>query len=200
MEREILFTGVGGQGVQLGAQVLARAAILEGREVMYLGVYGGTMRGGNTDVYLVVADEAIESPPIVASAWSAIAMHSQFFAPIRAELRPGAVLVRNASLFEGHEKEAEVLSAEVPGARLYDVPAAQIATDIGNALAASMVLVAAYAAVTGLVGDDALVAAMRESVPAYRTQHLETNERALRAGFAALPHRDAPAWREEDAA
>ena len=33
MEREILFTGIGGQGVQLAAQVLARAAVLEGRHV-----------------------------------------------------------------------------------------------------------------------------------------------------------------------
>ena len=32
MERELLITGIGGQGVQLAAQVLARAATLEGRE------------------------------------------------------------------------------------------------------------------------------------------------------------------------
>ena len=30
MEREVLITGIGGQGVQLAAQVLARAATLEG--------------------------------------------------------------------------------------------------------------------------------------------------------------------------
>ncbi|TMK87611.1 MAG: indolepyruvate ferredoxin oxidoreductase subunit beta, partial [Actinobacteria bacterium] len=32
-ERELLLTGIGGQGVQLAAQVIARAAVLEGREV-----------------------------------------------------------------------------------------------------------------------------------------------------------------------
>jgi Pyruvate/2-oxoacid:ferredoxin oxidoreductase gamma subunit len=31
MERELLLTGIGGQGVQLAAQVLARAAIADGR-------------------------------------------------------------------------------------------------------------------------------------------------------------------------
>ena len=59
MERELLITGIGGQGVQLAAQVLARAATLEGREVMYLGLYGGMMRGGNTDSTIVVADAPI---------------------------------------------------------------------------------------------------------------------------------------------
>src|SRR5690606_41928167 len=46
-EREVMWTGIGGQGVQLAATILARAATLEGREVMSLGTYGGTMRGGN---------------------------------------------------------------------------------------------------------------------------------------------------------
>ncbi len=48
-----MLTGVGGQGVQLAAQVLGRAAVHEGREVMMLGTYGGTMRGGSTDSTLV---------------------------------------------------------------------------------------------------------------------------------------------------
>jgi len=72
MERELLITGIGGQGVQLAAQVLARAATLEGREVMYLGLYGGMMRGGNTDSTVVVADAPILAPPVVSRAWSAI--------------------------------------------------------------------------------------------------------------------------------
>ena len=49
MEREVLFTGIGGQGVQLAAKVLALAATRDDREVMSLGTYGGTMRGGKTD-------------------------------------------------------------------------------------------------------------------------------------------------------
>ena len=63
MEREVLFTGVGGQGVQLAAQTLARAAALEGREVMLFGVYGGTMRGGNTDSTIVIGDAPIQAAP-----------------------------------------------------------------------------------------------------------------------------------------
>ena len=60
-----------------------------------------------------------------------------------------------------------------------------------------MVIVGAYAAVTGLVGLDALVAGMRESVPAYRRQHLERNEAALRVGADALGPVTRPAWAQE---
>ena len=64
-------------------------AMLEGREVMFLGLYGGMMRGGNTDSTVVVADAPIEAPPVVSHTWSAIAMHDEFWEPVEAKLRPG---------------------------------------------------------------------------------------------------------------
>src|ERR1700746_2319596 len=99
MERELLITGIGGQGIQLAAQVLARAATLEGREVMYLGLYGGMMRGGNTHSTLVVGDAPIPSPPVVSRAWAAIAMHDDYFAPVEAKLRTGAIVLVNDATF-----------------------------------------------------------------------------------------------------
>ena len=60
-ERELLLTGIGGQGVQLAAQVVARAAVLEARQVMLFGVYSGVMRGGNSDATVVVADEPVQA-------------------------------------------------------------------------------------------------------------------------------------------
>jgi hypothetical protein len=35
---------------------------------------------------------------------------------------------------------------------------------------------------------------MRASIPPYRTQHIEANERALRAGAKLLPAGEFPAW------
>ena len=45
---------------------------------------------------------------------------------------------------------------------------------------------------------NALVDGMKEAVPSYRRQHIETNERALRAGWDAATAGAAPVW--EDAA
>ena len=191
LEREILFTGVGGQGVQLAAQVLARAAMLEGRHVMLLGTYGGTMRGGNTDATLVVADAPISSPPIVSRAWALLAMHHQFFAPLRGKLRPGSLLVANSTVFDAPLD---------PAWRVFEVPATARATELGSPVVGAMVLIGAFARITGMVSLASLEEAMRACVPSYRRQHVELNERALRVGFEQAPEAAAPAWRTDEAA
>jgi Pyruvate/2-oxoacid:ferredoxin oxidoreductase gamma subunit len=184
MEREIILTGIGGQGVQLGAEILARAATLEGREVMYLGTYGGTMRGGSTNSTLVIADEEISTPPIVSRAAGAIAMHHRYWPPVASKLRPGAIVALNSTVFEG--------ATGIADARVFPVPATEIASELGNPLSAMLVLVAAYSALTGSAGLAALIGAMEESIPPYRRQLIELNERALRAGWEALPEGAAP--------
>jgi hypothetical protein len=46
---------------------------------------------------------------------------------------------------------------------------------------------------------DALQGGMRASVPAYRRQHVERNDRALHVGFDAVEPLVAPAWPRERA-
>jgi Pyruvate/2-oxoacid:ferredoxin oxidoreductase gamma subunit len=188
-EREVLLTGIGGQGVQLAAQVLARAAVLEDRHVLLFGVYGGAMRGMNTDGTVVVGDEPIHSPPLLSRTWSAIAMHDRYWAPVAPKLRSGGVVVVNDATFAAD-------LGDTP-ARAYRIRATELAAEVGNELAASMVILGAYAGLTGLVTLDALHAGMRQSVPAYRRQHIEINERALTAGFDAVDRLAAPAWETE---
>ena len=192
MEREVILTGVGGQGVQLAAQVLARAAILEDRHVMLLGTYGGTMRGGNTEATLVVGDAPLVAPPIVSRVWAAVVVHHQFWEPTRAKLRPGSIVCVNSSLFGGDLDRGDW--------RVFEVPATEIATSLGGRLAAALVLTAAFARLTGLVGLESLQAGLRESLPPYRRQHLELNAKALQAGFDAVARIAAPAWAVEAAA
>ena len=185
MERELLITGIGGQGVQLAGQVIARAATLEGRYVMLFGLYGGMMRGGNTDGTVVIGDAPLLTPPLVSRTWSAIAMHDEFWEPIEKRLRPGAlVLVNDATFTHQIAAPCEILRVDATG----------IATELGHPLGGSMVMAGAYASLTGIVGSEALVEAMRESIPSYRTQHIEANERALRAGLDAVTAGAFPAW------
>ena len=186
MEREILLTGIGGQGVQLAAQIVARAALREGREVMSLGTYGGSMRGGNTDATLILGESEISSPPIVSKSWAGVGAHPRYWEAVRAKLRPGGVAVWNADLFGA--------SGDAGAALAVPVPATSLAASLGAPQALSLVLIGALAGATGLVGLDALVAAMEESLPSYRREHAAKNAEALRAGFAAAPAGLAPAW------
>jgi Pyruvate/2-oxoacid:ferredoxin oxidoreductase gamma subunit len=172
-------TGVGGQGVQLAAQVLARAAVLEDRHVMLLGTYGGTMRGGSTDSVVIVSDAPIESPPRVSQAGAAVALHHRYWEPVRARLRPGALAAIDPALFD--------VPLDRTALRVLALPAAALAAQVGAPLGAALVLMAAFAGATALVGVESLVEAMRAALPPYRAQHASANERALRAGYGALP-------------
>lgn len=190
-EREILWTGIGGQGVQLAATILARAATLEGREVMSLGTYGGTMRGGNTDATVVVANRPIHSPPIVSRAWAAVVVHPRFFDPIRPKLRPDGVVVTNREILDR--------PLDVRTGQLISIDATSIARTADAPNAAALVLLAAFAKATGIVGESSLAEALANSLPSYRKQFLDANRRALAAGAAAVPANSAPAWAKEAA-
>jgi Pyruvate/2-oxoacid:ferredoxin oxidoreductase gamma subunit len=189
MERELMATGIGGQGVQLATQVLARAAMAEGHEVLLFGSYGGMMRGGNTDTTLVIADGPIEAPPVVPSTWSAIVMHHDYWLPVRQRLRPGSVVFVNTSVFEARDQ----LDAEW---QVVEVAATDLAVDVGNIVSASLVMVGAYAAATGIVGADALAAGLEASLPPYRRQHIPMSLAALDAGHRAVTPGTHPAWNQ----
>ena len=102
------------------------------------------------------------------------------------KLRPGAAVLINSTVFDD-EIDRE-------GLHCFEVPATRIATDLGNGMAASMVLIAAYAKLSELVRLDSLVEAMKQSVPAYRSHHFESNTHALEAGFVAAAGMSYPAW------
>jgi Pyruvate/2-oxoacid:ferredoxin oxidoreductase gamma subunit len=191
VERELIATGIGGQGVQLAAQVVARAAVHQGLQVQMFGSYGGMMRGGNTDAAVVVADGPVMAPPVIASAWVGMAMHHAFLPGLLDKLRPDSVLFVNTSVVE--ERPAF-------DGRIVEVPATDIAVDSSSLMCASIVMVGAIAGATGLLRRDAVDAAIDLSLPPYRQQHRDLNHAALAAGWAAAPGDVPVAWPElEDA-
>ncbi len=185
-ERELLFTGIGGQGVQLAAQLVARAAVLDGREAMLFGSYGGMMRGGNTDATVVIGDEPVLAPPTVPRAWASIVMHHDYWSFVRDRLRPGSLVIVNTTVFRGHIDPA--------GMEVIELPATDIAAEAGNMMAATVVAIGALSALTGLVSIQSLAAAVPQALPPYRAKHIELNEAALRAGHASVDRDRFPAW------
>ena len=108
---------------------------------MYLGLYGGMMRGGNTDSTVVIGDGPIEAPPVVSKAWSAIAMHDEFWAPIEPKLRARRPRARERR--DVHHRDPRARH------RRSGSPATNVATDLGNPLGGAMVMLGAYAGTTG---------------------------------------------------
>lgn len=192
MERELVMSGIGGQGIQLASSVLASAAFAEGLEVQLFGSYGGMMRGGATEAAVVFATGPLEAPPTLGAAWSVVLMHDDYSAHARGCLQRGSVLFVNSSVVHGVDVP--------PGVDVVDVPATALATDAGHPMAASIVMAGAYAAATGIVGMPALADAVGASLPPYRSQHRARNEAALAAGAAAVTPLMTRAWPVEERA
>ena len=62
MERSVVISGFGGQGVILAGKILAQAGMDEGLEVTWLPSYGPEMRGGTANCTVVMSDEPVGSP------------------------------------------------------------------------------------------------------------------------------------------
>jgi len=97
------------------------------------------MRGGNTDSTVVVADAPILAPPVVSRAWSAIAMHDDYWPAVEAKLRPGGLVLVNDTTFTGEVRTDVVV---------HRVPATTVATDLGSPLSGSMVMLGAFVTTT----------------------------------------------------
>lgn len=171
MQLEMFINGIGGQGIQLMAKVLALAALTERRHVLLAADYGFEMRGGSSIASIVLGSEPLNALPVLAGADAAVVMHNSSFEKPLSRLRPGALVVADKAL-------AEYLPM-LPDQRLVLVDATAVAREIGNPMTAGLCLLAGFAAVTGVVRTQSLVAAMKSTVPSYRTAHIAANERAI---------------------
>ncbi|HEY6531730.1 MAG TPA: 2-oxoacid:acceptor oxidoreductase family protein [Acidimicrobiales bacterium] len=189
MEREVLLTGIGGQGVQLAASTLGTAAANADFEVLLFGTYGAAMRGGSTASTVVIGQEPLTTPPDVDTAWAAIAMHHDHYREAADRLRPGGLVVVDSSVFRGE--------IDGHGCTLLDLPFSTIATEAGYPQAASMLAVGAFCAATRVVPLDALTAAAYQVLPSYRAQFADTNAAALTQGWGLVGEPIAPAWPQE---
>ena len=184
-EIETIFTGVGGQGLQLIAKALALTALGEDRYVQLSSEYGGAMRGGHSMATVVIGKAPLRALPVVSAATSAVALHRSYWDSVASRLRPGAVVAVNSSLFD----------EDIPQAKeLIRVPATAIATEVATAMAAGFVMLGAFVAATDLVTLESLVASVEQVVPSYRRQHVEANQRAIHAGANAVVAGSVSLW------
>jgi 2-oxoglutarate ferredoxin oxidoreductase subunit gamma len=113
MERSTIIAGFGGQGILFAGKVLAEAALLEGREVLWIPSYGPEMRGGTASCTVIVADELIGSP-VVDRADHAIVLNPPSMARYTALVAQGGLLVVNTTLIEAEPGRDDIEVLEVP--------------------------------------------------------------------------------------
>ena len=173
MHEEIIMAGTGGQGIMIMGQLLAHAAMSEGKHVVWFPSYGPEARGGTADCTVIISTEEIGSP-ISSNPDTLIGMHQFLYDKFQPNVKPGGKVMINSSLIAPGTARDDLHALEVP--------ANAAAEEMGNSRAANMIMLGAYVRSTGIVSMDSLVAALPEVLPPHRHKLIPINEKALRRG------------------
>lgn len=185
MTHNLLFTGVGGQGVVLASEVIARVAAAEGYDVKQGEVHGAAQRGGAV-VSHIRFGERVYSPLNMRGQADVMAAFEKLEAVRHAHyLRPGGVMIINDHRIEPTYLNNTVTYPEDPVGFLKTKPfkilvlnATQVARELGNERVASLYLLGAVSQFIPLkqASWDKVLA---ERIPA---KLLEMNQRAFARG------------------
>ena len=147
-------SGFGGQGVLMIGNLLAYAAMLEGKHVSYLPFYGVEMRGGVTYFTLVVSTGMIGSPVLSKTA-SVIVMDDASFIKHEARVNKGGLILVNSSLVDTAKKTRNDID-------LLCVPVNSIAREKNKPALANMVALGAFVERTKIIRIDSLTEALEK--------------------------------------
>ena len=177
MEKQMLIAGFGGQGVLLIGQLIAKAAMHEGREVSWMPSYGPEMRGGEANCAVVVSDEAIGSP-LVSEPPVLVVMNKPSLMKFMPKMPCGATLLYNSSLIEGVEIRCDV--------KAIAVPCNEIAAKLGNDRVANMVMLGALQQATDVCGDASIHDTLADWLGEKKAALVAINEQAVAEGRALV--------------
>ena len=173
MQSEVIMAGFGGQGILLIGKMLAYAGMHEGKEVSWLPSYGPEMRGGTCNCTVVVSDKPVGSP-VIRSPRAVVAMNLPSLEKFEPDIRSGGLLLINSSLIDRGSERDDLTVIEVP--------ANQIASDLGNPRGANMVALGAYLGATDAVSMDEVITVIREAFAA-KPAVIDVNIEALQKGY-----------------
>lgn len=179
-DHKIICAGFGGQGVMSMGRLLAYTGMLNGLEVSWLPSYGPEMRGGTANCHVIVSPHAVGSPVIAQDATAALVMNLPSLRKFEHELVANGLLVVNTSLIAAKTERTDL--------RVVDVPANQIANELGNLKIANMVMLGAFLAATGLFSVDQTTEALGKVFGPKKGDMLPLNREALERGYALVGH------------
>jgi 2-oxoglutarate ferredoxin oxidoreductase subunit gamma len=169
MRKEIRIAGFGGQGVALAGYILGKAlALYDGLEAVMTQSYGPEARGGASSANIVVSDREI-AYPFVQAPDVLVALSQEAYAKFLPSTKDESIVL----------VDEELVKQQV-GRHHYALPATRLAQGLGRRIVANVVMLGFLAAVTDLVGREALEKAIRTSV---KSKTIPLNLEAFNVGY-----------------
>ena len=174
MKCRMFFAGSGGQGTLAIGQMIAKAAMEEGKEVTWLPSYGPEMRGGTANCTVVVSDRPIRCP-LIDEADVLVVMNLPSLLKFEPMVVPDGLLFVNSDLVPQEPQRADL--------RIWKIPINTEAQQLGSDKAANIVMLGAILAETGLVKKETIVYELEQLFSGRKAKYLEMNKKALDRHF-----------------
>ncbi len=171
---DLVISGFGGQGVLIIGNLLAYAAMEEGKHVTFLPIYGVEMRGGTANCTVVVSSREIGSP-VVDRSHAAIIMNLPSLIKYQPRIMPKGLMLFNSSLID--PKDANRHDIEI-----LPIPVNEIAIENGNARLANMVALGTFVERTRLVPLEALFESLKKVLDERHHSLIPQNIAAIQKG------------------
>lgn len=170
---EIIVSGFGGQGVMVIGKTLAEAAMKENMNVSWLPSYGPEMRGGTANCSVILSSKSIVSP-VISEPNIVIAMNEPSLIKFEKDMVKDGIIFINSSVVKVENSRDDI--------RAIYVPTYEIATDLGNARVANMVMLGAYIEATKFLNVSTIEDMLKRIFIGEKAKLVELNIKALQKG------------------
>lgn len=172
MKYELLFSGIGGQGVITLGETLCDAAIKAGFNVTFVPFYGQEKRGGRTMCNIVISD-GMESP-IISAADIMLIFDERSLGDYQGMMAEDGTLILNSSMID---MEPNCMCGSV-----YKIPFYDIAQKLGNSKTANVVAMGYIAKLLPMIPYEIIAAEVEKSF-AKKPKLIPINLEALKRGY-----------------
>lgn len=173
MQKGVVISGFGGQGVMLAGEILAEAGKEDGKFVTFLPSYGPEMRGGTANCHVIVSDEEIASP-IIDRPEAAIVLNLPSLDKYEPLMKEDGIMILNKTLIP-----KEVTRTDI---RVLQIDAHDIARKLGSEKVVNMILLGAYVEVEKPVSLESIKKALEKYLTGRKKELLEINIKAVEEG------------------
>lgn len=168
----IRVSGFGGQGIILISVILGTAAVTKkGMYVVQTQSYGSEARGGECQAELIISEQPILSPSTEKKD-ILISLFQSALDKYISTLKPGGILIADPKLVNKLPDNNDFM--------IYEVPATETAIQIGNRIAANMVVLGFLQPLLNLVSEEDLKSVIKETV---KQQFVDINIEAFNRGL-----------------
>lgn len=177
INEKVIIAGFGGQGVMLMGQILSYCATDKNVNTLWFPSYGPETRGGTANCSVTISEEYVNSP-VISSPDSVVIMNKPSLAKFQPKLKKGGLCFVNSSLVVEETYRDDIT--------IYEVPANDLALQIGNLKVANMIMLGAYLAVTKIFTKEDVMNVLEQKFTGAKAKLLDINRQALDVGEHAV--------------